>query len=610
MAKIPTDLPQVNAAPLPGVQVSPESFGAGVGRALSELGGTVVNSTTKLQNDANTAEAQDIMNKFSKATRESLYRVQGVAQDGGQADTRPGFYTLSGKNAVNASPKYQSELDKTKQSLIDGASNDKVRELIKAPMSNAADNYASGLGRYAVSQQKVAEKVIAVEALNQATQNVIASAGNIPEVQTGVNDVWNAAYSIAIKETGDANASQDIANSATTKAYVGVFNNLLQRGDTKDAMLLYEKIKGSPKFNPTVRGEVLKKIREIKISTEKKASADIVNGVDPGDAASINAALKTKNLLSPDSKKLRKMLTDAPSVQANRVAQKAVDASPGLFQGIVEGKVDREQLSSLKRDAILSGATSEQLKLYDSLDSMIIKSAGGLSKLRSDKVYADIVTEMQNLGIRNKAGKVIVDSAAPASKVIELQRKIVDAINIGQISRQEGQSFLTKVIPSVTKQVTEETGQSGLFGIGGGPADIYDIGFEAITQLLKNNGQEDNLGLKTALYRTFVFQADALKIDQIKDPVKRADQQDALARLMSAEYAKKIAPNLGGLSPDSLPNGIFVDGKLYNIFDGMSAVPTATGVFGIETRRLKDGRVVQVLKGTNTVIRYLKKGGS
>lgn len=463
------------------------------------------------------------------------------------------------------------------------------------------------------------------------------------------NAINNALNDFVVNLTAQGNLSPQQIADAKSKFYadgmrnqaLGGFDRVLAKGGFESADAYIKAFRADKKtiVDPTQRDRVAaemaakvtslrqedKASRKAQVDAEKNFVANMLSKTDAGNAQAITAtmaaldgiykkvdgsgqgAVDARATIAKAQKNAQQMLADIPKVRAARSAREAVATYPDLYQKAAAGDLTLEQFDAAKRGAILAGASKQQLQLLNGIADTITKRDGGPSGLRSDKVYSDIVTKIQGFGIKNKAGAIAVSGDAPASGLIELQRQVIEAANLGQISNQEAQSFLTKIIPSMTQQIAAETGQP-VFGFGGGPTDIYDAGFEAITQLLKKNNQENDIGLKTALFRTFVFRAEALNIAQQQDPAKRADLQDALARQISTEYAKKIAPSLAGLSPDSLPNGIFVDGKLYNIFDGLSAAPTATVITGIETRRLKDGSIVQVLKGTNTLVRVISKG--
>lgn len=279
-----------------------------------------------------------------------------------------------------------------------------------------------------------------------------------------------------------------------------------------------------------------------------------------------------------------------------------IAANRGLFDRVLNNEVSLEELDAIQQAALLSDATSEQIEFLDNLAGVIRQRAGGVSGQKDNEVYINIVERIRKAKIEFTKGKLkSVD--ASVTELMLIQRDIVMATRLGDISNDEAQTFLTKIMPALEKRVSEETGIPGFLGFGGGAEDVYDIGFQAMINLLEKNGQEDDTDLKAFLFRTFIVQADAAGLDQMEPGSEKLEAaQEAIARKISAAYAGAIEPALRGLSPDSLPNSVFVNGRVFNIFGGLSGIPTAQEVGGLETRRLQDGRVVQLIKGTNIIV--------
>ena len=69
--QLPTaaNIKRVNPSSIPGVRVSPESFGADVAQAQQGLAGAAFDLSIKVRNEAEKAEAQDLANKMSEFRR-------------------------------------------------------------------------------------------------------------------------------------------------------------------------------------------------------------------------------------------------------------------------------------------------------------------------------------------------------------------------------------------------------------------------------------------------------------------------------------------------------------------------------------------------------------
>ena len=227
----------------------------------------------------------------------------------------------------------------------------------------------------------------------------------------------------------------------------------------------------------------------------------------------------------------------------------------------------------------------------------------------SDGAYAGFVDRLRLAKIELSKGK-ISKVAATTTDLIRFQADLIRARTLGEISEGEMRFFLKKITPALERQVHKETGIS-VFGFGGGPDDIYDGLFDRIDDLVDDAGLEKDsaLKVKTLLFRTAVFLADASEVDKISLPDERLKVQAQISKMIAAKFAGEIEPALKGLAPEDISNSVFLGGRVINIFGGVTRAPSEKSIGEIETRKLSDGRIVQVLKGTNIVVRFAKPEG-
>ena len=289
---------------------------------------------------------------------------------------------------------------------------------------------------------------------------------------------------------------------------------------------------------------------------------------------------------------------------------KTVSANRGLVKAVFDGKLSVEEIDAMKQQAIINEAPREQRDLLDELGGVALKQSGGLTGQRDNQIYVNINDRIREAKITFGSGGVsngTVDAVdATVTELITLQRDIIRAERLGKITKDESQSFLTKVMLGLEKQVAEETGLP-FWGMGGGPDDIYDGGYEQIVQLLKQNGQEDDMSTKAALMRTFVFSAEKMGLDQMEPGLEKEKALDLLGKTIRAQYAGMISPKLKGINPEELPNAVFISGRVFNLFDGVSSShPTKRLDGNIVTVKQTgaDGipRIFEYIKGTNPPI--------
>jgi len=281
---------------------------------------------------------------------------------------------------------------------------------------------------------------------------------------------------------------------------------------------------------------------------------------------------------------------------------KTINDNKGLVEKSFAGDLTVEEMDSIKQSALIAGAPQEQQELLDELTGVVLNQQGGISGQRDNEIYVSLNNRIRDAKIKFGTGGVssgkVSDVEATVTDMIKLQRDVLKAERLGKISKDESQSFLTKVMLGLEYQVGQETGLS-ILGFGGGPTDVYDGGYEQITQLLKKNNQEDDDATKAALMRTFVFAAEKSGVDEMEDGPEKEKKLDEISRAISAQYAKTISPSLSGLSPESLPNSVFVGGKSFSIFEGVSsATPDKRLQSNIKTVRQGD-TIFEFIEGTN-----------
>jgi hypothetical protein len=291
-----------------------------------------------------------------------------------------------------------------------------------------------------------------------------------------------------------------------------------------------------------------------------------------------------------------------------------VSANRGLVTKVFKGELSVQDIDAMQQQAILNDAPQEQRELLDELAGVVLKQSGGLAGQRDNQIYVSINNRIRAAKIKFGTGGVsngTVDTvSATVTELIILQRDTIRAERLGKITKDESQSFLTKILLGLEKQVADETGLPFSFmgvDFGGGAEDIYDSGYEQIVQLLETNGQADDVDTKAALMRTFVFLAEKQGLDKMEPGLEKEKALDRLGKTIKSQYAGTISPKLKGLDAENLPNAVFINGRVFSLFDGVSSAhPTKRLDGNIETVQQTgtDGirRIFQFIKGTKPPI--------
>lgn len=142
-----------------------ETFGAGIGRArqqfgaqISQLGDVLANHGIRMQEEANAAEANDLLLKADMAL----------------AEKQTAFNSLEGKNAVDALPGYMADVQKLGTDFGGSASNGAVKKQFAQNFARKQGFAVVDGGRYAAGQNKRYQSGLTLAVRSKAEQDAVA----------------------------------------------------------------------------------------------------------------------------------------------------------------------------------------------------------------------------------------------------------------------------------------------------------------------------------------------------------------------------------------------------------------------------------------------------
>ena len=158
MVAVPFD-PTPNVAPSAAslgrqdLNVSPNSFGAGLADGLKSIGDTMVHNGEDFAQHA--VVFQNIDNKVSSDTAYSqLMNGGNLIISGDGTDKNPGFRGLGGKNAIDAYPQAVDNLNNLRTTIAGTLPNKASQALFEADSRRLTANMASIMAAH-VSEQRV-----------------------------------------------------------------------------------------------------------------------------------------------------------------------------------------------------------------------------------------------------------------------------------------------------------------------------------------------------------------------------------------------------------------------------------------------------------------------
>lgn len=179
----PTVSPRAPGVPAVSVSTTPDMFGANIGRGMEQLGATESHVGDELFQRA--VAMQELRNETEAKQADANYMIES-----GKLHAQ--FSSLEGKNAVDAFPKYISDLKSLREDMRQGLSNDQARRYYdSSSLQNMGRSIFNGAGHAAVQQKAYANgtldaqvKAYSSSALQNAKDEGAFQAGlqNIDEV--------------------------------------------------------------------------------------------------------------------------------------------------------------------------------------------------------------------------------------------------------------------------------------------------------------------------------------------------------------------------------------------------------------------------------------------
>ena len=276
--QLPTaaNIKRVNPSSIPGVRVSPESFGADVAQAQQGLAGAAFDLSIKVRDEAEKAEAQDLANKMSEFSR---ILEMGNGLPDGDPNQKVGYRSLQGLNAVNQRPAYEKDLDDEYERLEGLASSDRVKRMFAPVALNHIERTRTAFGTIAIREQKVYESKVAEATIRELSDTAVANSDSLRVVRANISAVYSTALDQAKKLYGTSPSgisgvtmAESEAQKVVTAVHEAVFTDLL----SKDPSAAEEYLKLIDKNNKKKKSQLFRglEIDPIKL-TELREKAEV-----------------------------------------------------------------------------------------------------------------------------------------------------------------------------------------------------------------------------------------------------------------------------------------------------------------------------------------------
>lgn len=220
---VPEVRPQMEPTPYQHLDVNPDQFGAGIGRAIQQAGQVGMEFAEKQQNYTNELYANDAATKGMRSLN----------------DAWDDYGNNRGRAAHDALPGFQDRIEKIYHDTLDDAPNDQAKSLLSKSMRYMADSYLRNGQSHATSQlnqwRDQSTKDHATELMNQAALAVNDPPRMKGFIEAGAEEWrnWSREHSL------DADSTDSTVRKYKGQAYHSIIAERIASGDLKSAQQIF-----------------------------------------------------------------------------------------------------------------------------------------------------------------------------------------------------------------------------------------------------------------------------------------------------------------------------------------------------------------------------------
>lgn len=201
--ELPTTAPSSAPTPLQQISAPPQSFGAGLAAGLKDVGNAFAQRSDVLANHA--IAFQTINNKTdSDAANTNYIKAQNNILFGDGTAANPGFYNLSGKNAIDAYPATLAALEKSRNDISDTLPNSAARLMFDADSRRLQQYSEMDASRHAAQQRKEYQNQVVTTSVQALQDQAALHPDDDNRFQAAKQGITN------LRENQGAQAGQDL----------------------------------------------------------------------------------------------------------------------------------------------------------------------------------------------------------------------------------------------------------------------------------------------------------------------------------------------------------------------------------------------------------------
>jgi hypothetical protein len=260
------------------------------GQNLQQAGAEANQIAVQQQIQQNETEAKNLHAQMVQATTAALY--------GDPQSNTPGYSALRGQAAVDAAGDTLDSLGKTQKQLLEGASNDAVRNMLQGPMASTLNSATSAIANHKTQQQHVAAVDSSAARASALTQAMAVSYNPVPGADNSYFFANRAALEAEVASSAsdpltlglEGDALKQHVHDTLATADASVVQHLLNNNQTAGAKQYLDSVRS---LLPVAVGDRLGE--QVQVGSSKDAGLDTALQLQkdhPNDFGAQEEALK------------------------------------------------------------------------------------------------------------------------------------------------------------------------------------------------------------------------------------------------------------------------------------------------------------------------------
>lgn len=569
----------INASP-----IGPNNFSVAneIGQAGSSISRNLGNvAVERYKQQVKVADENASMNSYTGFSKE----VNELANIGDDA-----WFIRKGEKSFGTYAEAQQKMDELAEKYSKNLQNDRQRNLFLRLVADRRASMEESLSRYEANQRSAYNIETEKSFIQTNIQNAILNYTDPNQIELAKKEITET--TLKNREGLPKDALDLRLQSRLSLLQAGIIEKLSSSAPYK-AYALFQKEKNS--LTPEDRA---------------RAESNLKNGAD-----SVFYTMLEKNPVE---------------------AQKMVDA--GFFGGVVDAEkresyrnaITRQVSNIAKRAEVnqyLSTIANEK-QLFDSITgskrtdafaklyeyqkgfnadpafvekarNILLKTNGPTPSERTNAL-ASLESSFSEFEYKKNNGKVDYGSKANLKSVVEFNRQVQLNYLSGNITKQQADSYTKRMNPILSDLAKKEKGydDAGFDGFDDPGEKDYNIGTEAISQFLENNGRSEDLATRARMMSRFIELQGLIPKSIKDDPIAYGNKVNDIIKYVTEENSINENPIFSLIG---IPNATISDtGEVKNIKEG----PTNSKI----SEKVSEDFVLKKRKGTNEIWRFYKDG--